>query len=62
MTPGNAHNSQIPPELLEKDMAQGIPVETMAGAQAYDNGKNHFLIESKGLNSAIRLPVQENAW
>jgi len=55
VTPGNAHDGQFLPELLEKDMAQGIPLEIVAADRAYDDGSHHFLLESKGLHSAIRL-------
>lgn len=55
VTPGNANDGQMLPQLLEKDLAQGIPMEIVAADRGYDDGANHFLLESKGLHSAIRL-------
>jgi len=55
VTPGNVRDGQILPQLLEKDDAQGLPMEIVAADRAYDDGNNHFLLESKGLHSAIRL-------
>lgn len=55
VTPGNAPDGGQMPQLLEKDLAQGLPVEIVAADRAYDDGDNHFLLESKGLHSAIRL-------
>jgi IS5 family transposase len=55
VTPGNTHDGQILPDLLEKDLAQEIPVGIVAADRAYDDGNNHFLLQSKGLHSAIRL-------
>jgi hypothetical protein len=34
---------------------QGIPVETYTADKEYDDGDNHYYLESKGLHSAIRL-------
>lgn len=54
VTPDNANNGQVFPELLEKDLAKDIPVDIVTADQAYDDGDNHFLLESKGNHSAIR--------
>jgi len=55
VTPGNTHDGQMLPELLEKDLEQGIPLEILTADRGYDDGHHHFLLESKGLHSAIRL-------
>jgi IS5 family transposase len=55
VTPGNVHDGQLLPELLQKDLDQAIPVEIVTADRAYDDGHHHFLLESKELHSAIRL-------
>ena len=55
VTAGNAHDGRQLPELLRRDQAQGIPVCIVTADRAYDDGHNHFLLQSKGLHSAIRL-------
>ena len=42
-------------KLLKKDLNKGIRVETVAADKGYDDGENHYYLESKGINSAIRL-------
>ena len=56
-TPGNANDGQLLPKLLEKDLDQNLPFDTVAGDLAYDDSDNHELLESKGLHSAIRLHI-----
>ncbi len=55
VTPGNAHDGQFLPALLAKDLAQEIPLQVVTADKAYDDGDHHFLLESRGLHSAIRL-------
>jgi IS5 family transposase len=42
-------------KLVEKDLNKGIKVETVAADKGYDDGENHYYLESKGISSAIRL-------
>lgn len=55
VTAGNGHDGKQFPRLVERDGALGLPVETYAGDRGYDGGENHYLLEIKGLNSALRL-------
>jgi transposase, IS5 family len=41
--------------LVEKDLEKGIVVDTVAADKGYDDGENHYYLEKKGINSAIRL-------
>ena len=42
-------------KLVEKDLAKGIKIDTVAADKGYDDGDNHYYLEKKGINSAIRL-------
>jgi len=42
-------------KLVEKDVEKGIEIDTVAADKGYDDGENHFYLEQKGINSAIRL-------
>jgi IS5 family transposase len=55
VTPGNGHDGHQLPKLLEKDLALGLPVDTVAADRAYDDTRNHYMLRSMGLHSAIRL-------
>jgi len=52
---GEAYDGHFLPSLVEKDLAKGLPVETVTGDRAYDDGDNHVFLWSKGIFSAIRL-------
>ena len=54
-TPGNGSDGRELPGLVERDLAQGVPVETVAADRAYDDGDNHYFLKCRGLHSAIRL-------
>jgi len=41
--------------LVEKDLEKGIEIDTVAADKGYDDGDNHYYLEKKGINSAIRL-------
>ncbi len=41
--------------LIEKDLEKGIEIDTVAADKGYDDGDNHFFLEKKKINSAIRL-------
>ena len=55
VTPGNAPDNEQFAELVARDRAQGLAVETYAADRGYDDTENHYLLESLGLHSAIRL-------
>ena len=42
-------------KLVEKDLEKGIAVDTVAADKGYDDGENHYYLEKKGINSAIRI-------
>jgi len=41
--------------LVAADLEQGIAIDTVAADKGYDDGENHYYLEKKGINSAIRL-------
>lgn len=41
--------------LIENDLEKGIEIGTVAADKGYDDGENHYYLEKKGINSAIRL-------
>ena len=55
VTPGNAYDGHELPELLERDLEKGIPIDILTADKAYDSGDNHYLLETKGIQSAIIL-------
>jgi IS5 family transposase len=55
VTAGNGHDGKQFPKLVERDEALGLPIGTYAGDRGYDGGENHYLLEIKGLHSALRL-------
>lgn len=55
VTPGNAYDGHQLPGLVEADLAQGVPIETVTADRAYDDGDNHYLLETQGIQSAIVL-------
>jgi len=54
-TPGNAYDGHQLPALLDKDLAQGLPVAVVTADRGYDDSGNHVLLSSKGIHSAIHL-------
>jgi IS5 family transposase len=54
-TPGNAYDGHQLPALLNKDLAQGLPVAVVTADRGYDDSGNHVLLSSRGIHSAIRL-------
>jgi IS5 family transposase len=42
-------------KLIEKDLKKGIEIETVAADKGYDDGENHYYLQKKKINSAIRL-------
>lgn len=55
VTSGEAYDGHHLPALVQKDVAQGLPVEVYAGDRGYDDGENHALLAEMGLKSALRL-------
>jgi IS5 family transposase len=42
-------------KLVDKDLSKGIEVGIVAADKGYDDGENHYYLEQRGINSAIRL-------
>jgi IS5 family transposase len=55
VTPGNAPDGRQFPRLFERDLALGLPVQTVAADRAYDDTRNHYMLKVRGVHSAIRL-------
>jgi IS5 family transposase len=55
VTPGNAYDGHQLPELLERDLEKEIPIGILTADRIYDDGENHYLLEIKGIQSAIIL-------
>ena len=55
VTGGNAHDGKQFPDLVRKDREQRLPVEIYSADRGYDDGANHYLLETLGLQSAIHL-------
>jgi len=54
-TSGEAYDGAQFRPLVEHDLAQHIPFDTVVGDKAYDDGENHYYLDTKSLYSAIRL-------
>ncbi len=46
VTGGNARDGKQFPKLVEKDEEHELPVDTYAADRGYDNGENHYLLET----------------
>jgi len=55
VTAGNAHDGRQFPRVFERDLALGLPIEIVAADRAYDDTRNHYMLEVRGVHSAIRL-------
>jgi hypothetical protein len=55
VTPGNAYDGHRLPELVENDVAKGLPISTVTADRAYGDGENRYHLKVKGLHSAIIL-------
>ena len=55
VTPGSAYDGHELPDLVKKDLAQGVGAEVYAGDKGYDDGENHEFLKERGLKSALRL-------
>ena len=54
-TPGNAYDGHELCRLVERDLAQDLPVHIVAADRGYDSGANHYWLQEKGMYSAICL-------
>ena len=54
-TPGNAYDGHKLPELVNRDLELGLPIDTVAADRGYDDGNNHYFLQERGLHSAILL-------
>ena len=55
VTGGNENDGKQFSKLVSRDGSQSLPVNTYAGDRGYDDTENHYLLEIKGLHSAIKL-------
>jgi len=55
VTSGEAYDGHHFCELIEHDLEQKLPLETVAADKGYDDGDNHYYLAQHGLHSAIRL-------
>jgi IS5 family transposase len=55
VTPGNAYDGHHFCSLVDHDLEQNLVVETYTADRGYDDGNNHYYLEVRHLNSAIRL-------
>lgn len=55
ITPGSAHDGKQFPDLVETDLQQELPISIYSADRGYDDGENHYLLEIRGLHSAIIL-------
>jgi IS5 family transposase len=55
VTGGNETDGKQFSKLVSRDRNQDLPVDTYAGDKGYDDTENHYLLESEGLHSAIKL-------
>jgi len=55
VTPGNAYDGHQLPALLKRDLEKGIPIEIVTADRGYDDGENHYFLQTKGIHSAIIL-------
>jgi IS5 family transposase len=57
-TPGNVYDGHKLPELINRDLELGLPIDTVAADRGYDDGNNHYFLQEKGLHSAIHLKTR----
>ena len=55
ITAGNANDGKQFGKLVDRDGQQELGIETYAGDKGYDDSENHYLLETLGLNSALKL-------
>ncbi|MGB7117039.1 MAG: transposase, partial [Anaerolineales bacterium] len=59
VTPGNAYDGHKLPELVNRDLELGFPIDTVAADRGYDDGNNHYFLQTRGLHSAIHLNINK---
>jgi IS5 family transposase len=55
VTAGNQYDGHQFGRLVERDRGQGVGARIYAADRGYDDSENHYLLESLGLHSAIKL-------
>lgn len=55
VTGGKGYDGHLLPALLEQDLAKGIQIHIVTGDRGYDDSANHYLLETKQIQSAIIL-------
>jgi len=55
VTGANGPDGKQFPELVRKDRGLGLPVEVYSADRGYDDGENHYLLQTLGMRSAIHL-------
>ncbi len=53
VTGGERYDGHQLPVLVEQDLAKEIPIETVTADRAYDDSANHYLLQTKGIQSAL---------
>jgi hypothetical protein len=53
VTPGNPYDGHRLPQVLDNELAAGMPIEIVAD-RGYDDSENHYRLQWAGLSSAIR--------
>lgn len=55
VTAGNAYDGHFLQELIEKDLAKQVPLQTVTADRGYDDSRNHFFLTHQNIQSAICL-------
>ncbi|MFC2055755.1 transposase [Chloroflexota bacterium] len=55
VSPGNTLDGHKLPELVNRDLEPGLPIDTVAADRGYDDGNNHYFLQKRGLHLAIHL-------
>jgi IS5 family transposase len=55
VTSGEVYDGHHFCSLVDRDLAQGLPIATYAADKGYDDGNNHYYLQHRGLHSAICL-------
>lgn len=55
VTAGNAWDGHFLQGLIEKDLSNQVPLQTVTADRGYDDSQNHYWLEQSGLQSAICL-------
>ena len=55
VSPGHSYDGHFLPSLIESDPSQGLNIDICTADRGYDDTDNHFLLQTKGIRSAIHL-------